>query len=198
MFTNVFRTIYILRNEPYQSTISPQDRKTISRLFGSGAATFAAGFFIWNLDNIFCSRLTAWKELFGWPGAFLLEGHSWWHILTVSNIWSHLPTYSLTVGLWQATGTYLMLVGNTCACLCSPSVPCALTGVVPFTLLRVHQTCKYHRLSSSLFHFIRLSRRTLGIKDSFSNYAVTHKYGLPGIERIDPSEGKTKAKTKVL
>ena len=83
MFTNVFRTAYVLRNPPYAQLIPPHDRKTIARLFGSGALTFLTGFLVWNLDNIFCARLTMWKHLMGWPGAFLLEGHSWWHILTV-------------------------------------------------------------------------------------------------------------------
>lgn len=84
MLTNVYRTVYVLRTPPYAQLISPQDKQTITRLFGSGAATFLAGFLVWNLDNIFCSDITGWKHQLGWPGAFLLEGHSWWHILTVS------------------------------------------------------------------------------------------------------------------
>jgi dihydroceramidase len=83
MLMNVFRTAYVLRTPPYAQLIPERDRRTIARLFGTGAVTFLAGFLVWNLDNIFCSQLTAWKNLVGWPGAFLLEGHSWWHILTV-------------------------------------------------------------------------------------------------------------------
>ncbi|GJE89599.1 ceramidase [Phanerochaete sordida] len=94
MLTNVFRTTYILKNSPYAQVIPAHDKQVITHLFSTGAATFILGFLIWNLDNIFCFNLTSWKHEFGWPGAFLLEGHSWWHILT-------------------ATGTYLMLVGNT-------------------------------------------------------------------------------------
>lgn len=37
---------------------------------------FAFGFFVWNLDNIFCTTLTSWKQAIGWPVAFLLEGAS--------------------------------------------------------------------------------------------------------------------------
>jgi dihydroceramidase len=75
---------------------------TIGKLFSKGAGMFALGFFIWNMDNIFCDTLTRWKVFIGWPRAFLLEGmpvhclrihllwlndysgHSWWHVLTVS------------------------------------------------------------------------------------------------------------------
>ena len=85
MLTNVFRTMYILRTAPYIQLIPAHDKQVVTHLFGTGAATFILGFLIWNLDNIFCMRLTGWKELLGWPGAFLLEGHSWWHIFTVGN-----------------------------------------------------------------------------------------------------------------
>ncbi|KAI0059486.1 alkaline phytoceramidase [Artomyces pyxidatus] len=53
-------------------------------LFIGGAGLFLLGFLIWNLDNIFCDTLTRWKNIIGWPLAFLLEGHSWWHVLTGS------------------------------------------------------------------------------------------------------------------
>ncbi|KAI0673761.1 alkaline phytoceramidase [Trametes maxima] len=99
MFTTLFRTLYLLRNGEIAKLLPPGPRSNITRLFLSGAGTFAFGFFVWNLDNIFCSTVTRWKQSIGWPVAFVLEGHSWWHILT-------------------ATGTYLMLIGNTCNTLC--------------------------------------------------------------------------------
>ncbi|EKM61615.1 uncharacterized protein PHACADRAFT_156863 [Phanerochaete carnosa HHB-10118-sp] len=98
MFMSLFRATYLLRSAPYAQPISTHDKRTVSRLFGTGAATFLFGFLIWNLDNVYCLRLTSWKEFMGWPGAFILEGHAWWHILT-------------------ATGTYLMLIGHTCTTL---------------------------------------------------------------------------------
>lgn len=107
MFITAFRTWYILSNsDPSASSakyrIPVRDRRTVTSLFSTGALTFAFGFFVWNLDNIFCNTVTRWKHVIGWPGAFLLEGmcrqysilyilcfdwnegHSWWHILTVS------------------------------------------------------------------------------------------------------------------
>ncbi|KAI0354581.1 alkaline phytoceramidase [Trametes cingulata] len=99
MLMTLFRTIYLLRNGEISKRLPPGPRATVTRLFSSGAATFAFGFFVWNLDNIFCSTVTRWKHTIGWPAAFILEGHSWWHLLT-------------------AAGTYLMLIGNTCKTLC--------------------------------------------------------------------------------
>lgn len=43
---------------------------------------FLAGFFIWNVDNIFCRHLTTTKQLILLPWSVVLEGHGWWHILT--------------------------------------------------------------------------------------------------------------------
>ncbi|KAK7695067.1 hypothetical protein QCA50_002257 [Cerrena zonata] len=93
VFTNTFRTAYLLKWSEFSSRI-PQDTKAaIGRTFSSGAGIFALGFVVWNLDNIFCNTITRWKHTLGWPAAFVLEGHSWWHVFT-------------------ALGTYLMLVGN--------------------------------------------------------------------------------------
>ncbi|KAF9820037.1 hypothetical protein IEO21_01699 [Rhodonia placenta] len=93
------RTLYLLRNAEIAEKVPKDVKSTVTRLFLSGAGTFAFGFFIWNLDNNFCDVVTRWKHILGWPAAFILEGHSWWHILT-------------------ATGTYLMLIGNTSSTLC--------------------------------------------------------------------------------
>lgn len=43
---------------------------------------FSAGFFIWNMDNIFCHHLTSTKKQMLLPWSVILEGHGWWHILT--------------------------------------------------------------------------------------------------------------------
>ncbi|KAI0756269.1 alkaline phytoceramidase [Daedaleopsis nitida] len=99
LFTSISRTIHLLRNGEIAKRLPETQRSSITRLFSSGATTFAVGFLVWNLDNIFCSSITQWKQSIGWPAAFLLEGHSWWHILT-------------------AIGTYLMLIGNSYLTLC--------------------------------------------------------------------------------
>lgn len=49
---------------------------------GAGMFMFLAGFFLWNMDNIFCHHLTATKNSMKLPWSVVLEGHGWWHILT--------------------------------------------------------------------------------------------------------------------
>ncbi|KAI0050564.1 alkaline phytoceramidase [Auriscalpium vulgare] len=78
----------------------PDNKKSLFVwLHGAGTATFVLGFLIWNLDNIFCDTLTSWKRVIGWPAAFLLEGHSWWHVFT-------------------AIGSYYLIQGDTYLTLC--------------------------------------------------------------------------------
>ncbi len=79
MFINAFRTYHILsssspvaRSAKYR--IPLHDKRTVGNLFLKGALTFAFGFFVWNLDNIFCGTVTRWKHNVGWPVAFILEG----------------------------------------------------------------------------------------------------------------------------
>jgi len=76
------RVTYILQLSDASQRIPAKAKKTITRFFSTGSALFALGFLIWNVDNIFCHTLTTWKVSIGWPAAFLLEGHSWWHVLT--------------------------------------------------------------------------------------------------------------------
>ncbi|KAH9947133.1 alkaline phytoceramidase [Amylocystis lapponica] len=99
LLVTAIRTMILLRDEEVTRRLPPASKTLVARTFTVGAATFAFGFFVWNLDNIFCETLTGWKRDIGWPVAFLMEGHSWWHVLT-------------------AAGTYLMLVGNTYFTLC--------------------------------------------------------------------------------
>ncbi|KAL1840742.1 hypothetical protein VTJ49DRAFT_182 [Mycothermus thermophilus] len=56
--------------------------RNMYKLAVSGIGMFLAGFFIWNIDNIFCHHLTASKNRILLPWSVLLEGHGWWHILT--------------------------------------------------------------------------------------------------------------------
>ena len=42
----------------------------------------ALGYFLWQLDGIFCSELTVIKRSIGMPWGFLLEMHAWWHLFT--------------------------------------------------------------------------------------------------------------------
>ncbi|KAL0581055.1 alkaline ceramidase ydc1 [Marasmius crinis-equi] len=93
MVTSVLRVIYLLRVSPVGDRIPEEKRRVINKWFIIGAATFAFGFLIWNLDNIYCDLLIKLKAYVGHPIAFLLEGHAWWHILTA------LGTYYMIFGV---------------------------------------------------------------------------------------------------
>ena len=68
------RITYILQLSDASQRIPAKAKKAITHFFSTGAALFALGFLIWNVDNIFCHTLTTWKVSIGWPIAFLLEG----------------------------------------------------------------------------------------------------------------------------
>ncbi|KAF8641042.1 hypothetical protein AX17_000686 [Amanita inopinata Kibby_2008] len=104
VFTVTFRITYVLKYSSASSQISSETKVTIGKLFGTGAALFAFGFLIWNMDNVFCINLTYVKRSLGWPAAFLLEGHSWWHVLT-------------------GAGTYYMFIGIQYVTLCLKDSP---------------------------------------------------------------------------
>jgi len=108
IFVLVARMTYILHWSDRATAISTKTKSSIANFFNTGLGMFLLGFFLWNMDNIFCQTLTRWKVLLGWPTAFFLEGHSWWHVLT---------------GL----GTYYMFVGIQFATLCVKDRPEAYT-----------------------------------------------------------------------
>jgi len=111
MLISSIRTLHVLRVSG--PNIPPQVRSTIVKLFWTGTGIFLWGFFVWNLDNIFCDTLTSWKFAVGWPAAFLLEGHSWWHCFT-------------------ALGAYLMMLGTTYLTLCVKDTHKNYTVTYPF------------------------------------------------------------------
>lgn len=58
-------------------------RKNQYKLLIFAFSLFIFGFFIWNLDNLFCQYLINWRHNYlGWPLGFLIEGHGWWHVFT--------------------------------------------------------------------------------------------------------------------
>ncbi|KAJ7070737.1 ceramidase [Mycena amicta] len=98
------RVYYLLASAKHGQRIPAEKKKVIGTLFTSGVAQFVFAFLIWNLDNIFCDTITHWKTSVGWPTAFLLEGHSWWHVFT-------------------ASGTYMKFVGMQYLALCLKDDP---------------------------------------------------------------------------
>ncbi|KAG5298302.1 alkaline ceramidase [Histoplasma ohiense] len=73
------------RNQQLHSYEDMRDLKILHTMWvmvAYGLATFLGGFAIWNLDNVFCSRLRGWRRKIGLPWGILLEGHGWWHLMT--------------------------------------------------------------------------------------------------------------------
>ncbi|KAJ7651636.1 ceramidase [Mycena polygramma] len=97
LFSIAFRIYYLLTRPDVGKRVPADKRAAISKLFSLGVAQFVLAFVLWNLDNIFCDTLTRWKVAVGWPLAFLLEGHSWWHL---------------------ASGTYYKFIGIQYLALC--------------------------------------------------------------------------------
>lgn len=58
-----------------------RDMKTLKTMWfmvGYGLSMFLGGFFIWFLDNQYCSRIRSWRRTVGLPWGIFLEGHGWW------------------------------------------------------------------------------------------------------------------------
>jgi dihydroceramidase len=47
-----------------------------------GLSMFLGGVGIWNLDNMFCTEIRAWRREVGLPWGIFLEGHGWWYVVT--------------------------------------------------------------------------------------------------------------------
>ncbi|KAJ5823278.1 Ceramidase [Penicillium robsamsonii] len=66
----------------YENVRNEKTLKTMWFMVIYGLSMFLGGFFIWNLDNVFCSEIRRMRRSVGLPWGILLEGHGWWHIMT--------------------------------------------------------------------------------------------------------------------
>ena len=88
--------------------------KSVTRTMAKGVLTFAGGFAVWNIDNIFCTQLRAVRESIGWIG-LLLEGKR------VSLDMSRLIDEKMPLGhgIWHLMtgyGAFLIFTAGTCSC----------------------------------------------------------------------------------
>ncbi|KAH9987709.1 ceramidase [Russula vinacea] len=97
MLAAIWRETYLLKWSEASRTIPDKKKATIVEALKTGVLFFLFGFFIWNLDNIFCDPWTRIKQAVGWPTAFFMEGHAWWHVFT------GLGTFYLNQGATCAT-----------------------------------------------------------------------------------------------
>ena len=120
------RTTYVLQWSDKATTIPTKTKDSIATSFNKGLGLFLLGFFVWNIDNIFCQTLTKWKILVGWPAAFFLEGKStlaplhstdnefYYRTLLVACFDSKYLTHSKIERrniFVQGLGTYYMFIG---------------------------------------------------------------------------------------
>ncbi|KAJ1661709.1 alkaline ceramidase ydc1 [Coemansia sp. RSA 1646] len=62
--------------------VNSDARRLLVRLFMLGNICMLSGFFVWNLDNIFCNQLRSYRSYMEMPLNAVLQLHGWWHILT--------------------------------------------------------------------------------------------------------------------
>lgn len=65
----------------YENVRDTKILKTMWFMVAYGLTMFLGGFFIWNLDNHFCSQIRVWRRQVGLPWGIFLEGHGWWYVL---------------------------------------------------------------------------------------------------------------------
>ena len=108
MLAALSREEYLRKWSEASRTIPDKKKATIVEVVKTGVLFFLFGFFIWNLDNIFCNPWTGIKQAVGWPIAFFMEGrfvkhgalcrtynntftgHAWWHVFTVREFHNRL------------------------------------------------------------------------------------------------------------
>jgi dihydroceramidase len=64
----------------YENVRDAKTLKTMWFMVTYGLSMFLGGFFIWNLDNIFCSEIRRMRRSVGLPWGIFLEGHGWWYV----------------------------------------------------------------------------------------------------------------------
>jgi dihydroceramidase len=74
MIATFFREIYLLAWSDVSRTIPDKKKAAIVETLKTGLFLFLFGFFVWNLDNIFCGSWSQVKRAVGWPIAFFMEG----------------------------------------------------------------------------------------------------------------------------
>ncbi|KAJ1975220.1 alkaline ceramidase ydc1 [Dimargaris xerosporica] len=77
MLTILGRCIHLIRGVP-----EGPYKQGLTKLVWYSTVTFLAGFFLWNVDNVFCPQLRSARDYVNFPLEVVLQLHGWWHILT--------------------------------------------------------------------------------------------------------------------
>ncbi|KAJ2612761.1 alkaline ceramidase ydc1 [Coemansia sp. RSA 1365] len=75
-------TIFYAYKRLVQINPCNKTQRALSRAHLLGHIGMWGGFFVWNIDNIFCHQLRSYRSYLGFPFDALLQLHGWWHILT--------------------------------------------------------------------------------------------------------------------
>lgn len=95
-FLIIYKTLATIR-----STVTDgAARIFLYKLLGVSFAMFIFGFFIWNLDNIFCDWLIFARRKLNLPYSIFLEGHGWWHFFTSMGIY-YFILYNQILSTWM-------------------------------------------------------------------------------------------------
>jgi dihydroceramidase len=79
----------------------PNIRKSQYKLLIFSFSLFIFGFFIWNLDNVFCPTIRHWRRNYlGLPFGIFLEGHGWWHVFTGLGIY-YFIVYNMILSIYM-------------------------------------------------------------------------------------------------
>jgi dihydroceramidase len=74
MLAMLLREFYLLKWSDASRTIPDKKKAVVVDALRTGLLLFLFGFFVWNLDNIFCGSWSQVKRAVGWPIAFFMEG----------------------------------------------------------------------------------------------------------------------------
>ncbi|ANZ77135.1 BA75_04330T0 [Komagataella pastoris] len=96
-----FLIIYKTLKTINERVTDPEVRYLEYKLLALSFSLFGFGFFVWNLDNIFCDTLSYLRRNYlGLPFGFIIEGHGWWHIFTSLGIY-YFILYNEIMGTWM-------------------------------------------------------------------------------------------------
>ncbi|KJE94699.1 phytoceramidase [Capsaspora owczarzaki ATCC 30864] len=70
------------------------------KIFFGALIAYLGGFALWNIDNIFCGSLRAWRAELPFPLDGLLELHAWWHIGTGYGTYLFIVTNQMLRSTW--------------------------------------------------------------------------------------------------
>lgn len=95
--------------QQYENVRDLKTLKTMWVMVAYGLTMFLGGFFIWNLDNQFCSQIRVWRRSVGLPWGIFLEGHGWWYVCSLFRLDCELTSF-FSRHIMTGIGAYFYMV----------------------------------------------------------------------------------------